>query len=286
MSKIFITGAAGFIGTNLVKELSKKHELTINDRNLNPVIFSHALFSNNINLYKCELQECLKKNKEQFDYIIHLAHNTDTRINDVKEMMKSYEDFRLLLKKYPNTKMIYASSAAVYGDGPSPMTETQQRICLNAYAFSKVMMENIANTNCVGLRFFNVYGKHEENKVGYNSMIYQLNEQIKKGKKPRIFWDGQQARDHIYVKDVVEAIKKAMKYKGYGVFNVGTGKATTFNNIIELIDKNAEIKYIKKPYAKTYQNITQADTKLAKKELKFEAQWSIKKGIHDYIKHI
>jgi len=117
-------------------------------------------------------------------------------------------------------------------------------------------------------------------------MIYQLYQQMSAGKNPRVFKWGEQYRDFIYVKDVVTANLKAMKYKGSGVFNVGTGKPATFNEVIEALNKAMKKKlspeYFDNPYG-FYQDRTHADMALSLSALKFTAKYDICKGINDYV---
>ena len=140
----------------------------------------------------------------------------------------------------------------------------------------------------VGLRYFNVFGPREFFKGRPASMVYHLGKQLKQGKNPRIFKHGEQKRDHIYVKDIVTATIKALDAKS-GVYNVGTGIATTFNDLIKVLNQvletNFEAEYFNMPYdPKTYQNNTQADTKKAENLLGFKSSWSLKEGIKNYFK--
>ena len=154
-------------------------------------------------------------------------------------------------------------------------------------------MDNIAEKlfdkmYIVGLRYFNVFGPREAYKGRPASMVYHLTKQIRANKNPRIFKFGEQKRDHIYVKDAVDATIKAINAKS-GIYNVGTGIATNFNDLIkilnEVLEKNLKPEYFDMQYdPKTYQCNTQADTTKAEKFLCFKAQWSLKEGIKDYIK--
>ncbi len=172
------------------------------------------------------------------------------------------------------------------------MKEDQKLSPQNTYARSKSLMDEEATRykdeiKIVGLRYFNVYGPRERYKKKAASMIYQLAQQMKANKNPRIFKYGEQSRDFIYVKDVVDATIRAMKAKGSGIVNVGTGITATFNRIIEILNQvlgtSFEPEYFDNPYS-FYQNETRADTERAKELLGFEARYSIEEGIRDYIK--
>src|SRR5262249_14696560 len=144
-------------------------------------------------------------------------------------------------------KVIYASSAGVYGSGAVPMREAQEPAPANIYAFSKQVMEKVAadfvretpDMRVTGLRYFNVYGPRESFKGSAASMIWKLSRQMISGKRPRIFKHGEQYRDFIYVEDAVDANLKALDAGINGVFNVCTGEKATFNRIIDIL--NAEL---------------------------------------------
>ncbi|HRY29331.1 MAG TPA: NAD-dependent epimerase/dehydratase family protein, partial [Elusimicrobiota bacterium] len=194
-------------------------------------------------------------------------------------------------------KVVYASSAATYGKGAVPMREDQPPAPANVYGESKVEMDKVArayvrknpNLSIVGLRYFNVYGPLEFHKKSAASMIYQLYQQIAAGKPPRVFKWGEQYRDFIYVKDVVQANMKAFAFRGSGIFNTGTGLPTTFNQVISLLNKalgaDRPTDYFDNPY-NFYQEATQADPALAEKTIGFKAAYPPEKGIPDYVRFL
>ncbi|KPK40929.1 MAG: hypothetical protein AMJ78_06615, partial [Omnitrophica WOR_2 bacterium SM23_29] len=207
------------------------------------------------------------------DAIFHQAAITDTTVNDSSIMdsvnVGAFKKLLTFAKKVGCKKIVYASSAAVYGKGKVPMKEDQVPSPTNIYGESKVRMEALVKgflkenpDYCVvGLRYFNVYGPREIHKKKAASMVYQLYAQIISDKNPRIFKWGEQFRDFIYVKDVVEANLKALGYGKSGIFNVGTGKPNTFNRLIEILNgmlgKNLQPEYFDNPYG-FYQDETQA----------------------------
>jgi ADP-L-glycero-D-manno-heptose 6-epimerase len=140
----------------------------------------------------------------------------------------------------------------------------------------------------VGLRYFNVFGPREAFKGRPASMIYHLARQMKDGKRPRIFKMGEQKRDHIYVKDVVNAtIMAASDSAKSGVYNVGTGIGTSFNELVrvlnEVLGTDLMPEYFDNPYDdETYQSDTQADMSNAFEGLGFKAEYSIKDGVSEY----
>jgi len=296
---ILITGGGGFIGSNLALFLQNNHHVTVLDNFLSGSFKNLTGFSGEIIVGDIRSASFQFKVKG-LDLIINLASITDTTVTDERLMMDvNLEGFRNILNfavKSGIKKVVYASSAGVYGNGPAPMKENQPLSPLNIYAFSKLAMEGLAkkynqefDITTVGLRFFNVYGPREDAKGKLSSMIYQLMQQMKQGKRPRIFYDGEQKRDFIFVDDVVSAIVKAMDYNNTDVFNVGTGKAATFNRIIQILNTalstNSPPDYFENPYA-FYQNHTEADTSISQEKLGFTAQYSPKDGIDKYIKFL
>jgi len=295
--KIVVTGGSGFIGSNIARELDKNHEVIVLDD------FSNGDFRNLTDfsgiVYACDLTnfdwDAFFKDTK-IDVIYHQAAITDTTVLDQKKMMDvNVNTFKKILDYAVKnkTRVIYASSAAVYGRGKSPMQENQELNPLNVYGFSKRIMDNLAQQHIqkypeialIGLRYFNVFGPGESHKNKFASMIYQLYLQMKDNKRPRIFTDGQQTRDHIYIKDVVQANIKMMNCNQSGVYNLGTGKETSFNEIItyinDVLKKQLQPDYFENPYD-FYQDRTCADIEKISKAINYKPEFSVKKGIEDY----
>jgi ADP-L-glycero-D-manno-heptose 6-epimerase len=119
-------------------------------------------------------------------------------------------------------------------------------------------------------------------------MVWQLSEQIKNG-NPKIFKDGEQKRDYIYVKDVVRANLIALNKKQSGIYNCGSGLVTTFNELVKILcdvlGEKRETEYIDNPYIKFYQDHTECDMNLSREKLGFMPEFDIKKGIADYFQN-
>ena len=292
--KAIVTGGAGFVGSNIALALEEKgaRVVIVDD-------FSSASFKN-LHNFKGEViaqdvNELAWEKLETPDVIFHQAALTDTTVTDQKRMMhNNVEGFRKALRFALERKirLVYASSAGVYGNEPPPQIENGRLSPLNIYAYSKFVGDQIAmrevknsKTPVIGLRYFNVFGLGEQHKGTAASMVFRLAEQMRAGKRPRIFHDGEQTRDHIYVRDVVEANLKASEATTSGIVNVATGKATSFNRLIEIINDvlgtHLAPDYFDNPYD-FYQNSTQADVALAQKLLGFRARYSVEEGIREY----
>ncbi|MGH7410829.1 MAG: NAD-dependent epimerase/dehydratase family protein, partial [Candidatus Methylomirabilis sp.] len=237
----------------------------------------------------------------QFQQIFHLASITDTTVTDPRQMIvNNVEGFRRVAEfaRVSQTPLVFASSAAVYGICASGrMTEDHPVRPANVYGFSKALMENLARRyavaspgfRIVGLRYFNVYGPREAHKAAAASMISQLAAQIQAGRRPRIFKHGEQKRDFVYIKDVVEATLLAAGVNQNGTYNVGSGRAVSFNEIVALLNKalgtDLEPDYFENPYA-FYQPHTEADLARASGRLGYAPHYPIDRGIAEYVKEL
>jgi ADP-L-glycero-D-manno-heptose 6-epimerase len=313
---ILITGGAGFIGSNLAfyfQENFPKSQITVFDsfrsnenfHNGNLKSFGHYKnligFKGNIICGNIVNQKDLSLlDKYKFDFIFHLAAISDTRVYDQEIIMKTnVNSFYDLLNKAKNDKavLVYASSAATYGSLPSPQIEGNDSP-ENPYGFSKYIMDQIAfrysienpDLTIVGLRLFNVYGPREYYKAKTSSMVIQLGHQILDGKAPRLFVNSNQIlRDFVYIDDVIQANIRACMTTKNGSYNIATGISRSFQEIADILQKELSTdlgtEYFPNPYD-GYQMSTQADMSSAKKNLGFEAKFSLEQGIQKYIPEI
>jgi ADP-L-glycero-D-manno-heptose 6-epimerase len=298
---LIITGGAGFIGSNLTLALQEKFpdaRLTVIDDFRSGDFKNLAGYRGDFvaeNLATLDWRE--KFGNEKFDAVFHLASITDTTLHDqFVQVHDNVESFRRLLNfaRPTKTRIIYASSAATYGPATEASVESNGAAPANIYAFSKVIMDNLASRAAaespdwiiVGLRYFNVYGPREAHKGVPASMVYHLSRQMKTGQRPRIFKFGEQKRDFVYVKDAVEGSIRALDAQTSGTFNVGTGQARSFNELIDVLNKclstNLQPDYFDNPHAH-YQNFTQADLTNARKALRYEPRFSLEEGVRDYM---
>jgi ADP-L-glycero-D-manno-heptose 6-epimerase len=234
---------------------------------------------------------------EKFDAIFHLASITDTTLHDqFVQVHDNVESFRRILNfaRLTKTRIIYASSAATYGPATEASVESNGAAPANVYAFSKTIMDNIARRAAagspdwiiIGLRYFNVYGPREAHKGVPASMVYHLAKQMKAGQRPRIFKHGEQKRDFVYVKDIVEGSILALDASESGIYNLGTGQARSFNELVDILNKclgtNFQPDYIDNPHAH-YQNFTEADLDKVRSAFRYEPQFSLERGVADYM---
>lgn len=285
---IIVTGGAGFIGSNIVKELNRRGRTDIlviddlkdgqNYRNLRGLQFIDYQ-------HKDDFLQSIENDDfdgTDIDAVFHEGACSDTMEYDVNFMMRTnYEYSKLLLHFCLQHRIpfLYASSASTYGAGKNGFREGDEcEDALNPYAFSKLVFDRYvrqvvpeAHSQIVGLRYFNVYGPQEHHKGKMASIFYQLVDQIQETGKARLFKgtdgyaDGEQRRDFVYVKDVVRVNLWFWENRGpSGIYNCGTGHAHSYNEaakaVIEALGKG-EIAYREFPaiLRGKYQNFTEAD---------------------------
>ena len=280
-----VTGAAGFVGSNLVRAL--------NDRGIRDVLAVDNLTHGDKfrNLADCQLADYLDHAEfrdlirrgafnPKVEALFHQGACADTTESDGRYMMDNNYAFSKELLHWSlerRAPFVYASSASVYGLSRVCAEDPESEGPLNVYAFSKLQFDRYVRalpepaSTVVGLRYFNVYGPREGHKGRMASMVWQLYQQLKNDGVARLFEGtdgfepGEQRRDFVAVGDVV-AVNRffAEGPTRRGVFNVGTGEARGFNAIARiLIDRlgRGEIRYVPFPDSLRgkYQSFTQAD---------------------------
>lgn len=312
---IIVTGAAGFIGSCMVSFLNENgyHNLIIVDdfgveekrknwetKQVAHVVERHSLF------------EWLQQHQPKIDCFIHLGARTDTTEFDYSIHQLLNVDYSIDVWNYctqHQIPLIYASSAATYGDGNLGYNDNHelpfQLVPLNPYGKSKnefdkwVLQQQTKPPFWAGLKFFNVYGPNEYHKGRMASVIWhsfnQINNQgfVKLFKSHKEgFLDGQQLRDFVYVKDVIQVILWLMQHSigvESGLYNLGTGKARSFESLANAtfagMNKAANIEYVDMPIdiRDKYQYFTEANmSKLIAQGYPYSFT-SLEDGVQDYI---
>ncbi|MDO8482050.1 MAG: NAD-dependent epimerase/dehydratase family protein [bacterium] len=291
--RVLVTGGTGFIGSNIVRELIRRGDdvvITGSDAEQKIPGFTGTYLQPGFQGLNWESIGSL-------DAVFHEAAINDTQSKDAREMMRANVDASMSLFEYAVKNgckhIVYASSTAIYGDGPTPYKELQTLKPLTPYAESKKVLEEKATAFgdanpgivIVGLRYCNVYGPGESHKGKRASMICQIAQQMKKG-NPRLFRAGEQKRDYIYVKDAVRANMLALEAKENMVLNCGSGTATSFNDLVRILNgvlgTDRKPEYFENPFASSYQDHTECDMSLAKAKLGFVPEFNVERGIADY----
>ncbi|MEO9071024.1 MAG: ADP-glyceromanno-heptose 6-epimerase [Ginsengibacter sp.] len=320
-SKIVVTGAAGFIGSCLVGFLNDagfENLILVDD-------FSHKEKEANLKekhfekkIEREEFFDWLKNQNTKIDFFYHIGARTDTTEFDYSvhehlnvEYSKKVWNF-CTENKVP---LVYASSAATYGAGELGYKDDESIIenlkPLNPYGVSKnefdkwALKEKKSPPVFAGLKFFNVYGANEYHKARMASVVFHSYNQIMKNGFVKLFKshkkefkDGEQLRDFIYVKDVLkicfwflECWEKDPKTFISGIYNVGTGKARTFDDLVKAtfagLDKKPQIEYIDMPedIRNTYQYFTEADMNKIRAAGYSQPFYSLEKGVDDYVRN-
>ena len=315
-SSIVVTGAAGFIGSCMVGYLNhqkfgnlilvdefgdEKKELNLHEKKYAVRIEREFFF------------EWLHQEKPEIKFVFHLGARTDTTEFDYSIHQHLNFEYSQQVWEYCTTQkipLVYASSAATYGAGEFGYDDDHQVIeklaPLNPYGVSKNEFDKWALKQpsqppfWAGLKFFNVYGPNEYHKARMASVIFHSYNQIKKTGSVKLFKshkqdfkDGEQLRDFIYVKDVVKTCYWFMDNLNIssGVYNVGTGIARTFNDLVKItfsgLDLQLHINYIDIPadIRNTYQYYTEANMEKIKSSGYSQPCYSLEEGVNDYVRN-
>lgn len=306
---IVVTGAAGFIGSNLIKalnDLGRTDIIAVDDLTDGTKMF---------NMADLEIADYLDKDEfllqietgcfdDLLEVIFHQGACSATTEWDGKYMMENnYEYSKSLLHFCQDTdcQFIYASSASVYGGSEKFVEEREFEKPLNVYAYSKFLFDQyvrqleVTTAQIAGLRYFNVYGPREQHKGSMASVSFHFNNQIKENEVCKLFSgvdgieNGMQLRDFVYVEDVVKVnIWLWQNPEVSGIFNCGTGKAQSFNDVANaVIDYHGKgkIEYIPFPdkLKGAYQFYTQADMSLLREAGYQEPFKTVEQGVPEYL---
>jgi len=258
MSKIIVTGGAGFIGSNVADALIEEgHKVAIIDNlsvGLKENISKYAKF------YEADITQT-KRMEEIFDefkpeVVHHLAAQIDLRksvaepANDVKTNVMGTVNLLLAAVKSGCKKFIFSSTGgAIYGDGVErPTPETAEADPVSPYGINKLTseryikyFERTSNLKTICLRYANVFGPRQ-NPLGHAGVIAIFGVKLLKGEPVKISGDGEQTRDYVYVENVVQANLTALKSNVNGIFNIGSGKELSLNAVTEALQKETQSK--------------------------------------------
>jgi ADP-L-glycero-D-manno-heptose 6-epimerase len=311
---ILITGAAGFIASQTAMFLNQKgfnrlylvDDFSREDKKEN---YASLQF---IELIEREKIQSFFERNIQIDFVIHLGARTDTTEMDYSIHEHLNLNYSKIIWAYctkKNIPIIYASSAATYGNGEFGYDDNheviEKLVPLNPYGVSKnefdkfAIKETATPTNWYGLKFFNVYGPHENHKGRMASVVYHAFHQIKKTGQLKLFRshnpnykDGEQMRDFIYVFDLVNVIFWLMENKPMsGIYNLGSGKAETFlqlgSAVFKALEIESKIDFIDTPedIREKYQYFTEANMQKLLTAGYKDSFKTIEEGAIDYVKN-
>ncbi len=308
---IIVTGGAGFIGSNIVKGLNQRgitNILVVDD------LSDGTKFSN---LASLEIADYLDKDDflariqkrdsfgQDIKAIFHEGACSTTTEWDGRFIMKNNYEYSKELLAYcldRGVNFLYASSAAVYGDGKVFKEERDLECPLNVYGYSKFLFDQhvrkilpTAKSQIAGFRYFNVYGPNENHKGSMASVAWHQHQQLPKNGVIKLFegcdgyGDGEQRRDFVYVEDVVSVNLWFMDNpKVSGIFNVGTGKSQPFNDIAKAVlawHKTGKLEYIPFPehLKGRYQSFTEADISSLRKAGYDKPFKTVEEGVKAYL---
>ncbi|MCK5087456.1 MAG: ADP-glyceromanno-heptose 6-epimerase, partial [Melioribacteraceae bacterium] len=313
---IIVTGGAGFIGSALVWKLNQmgEHEIVIVDELGSSEKWKNLTGLSFVDIYhKDEFIDLIIEDAVPFeiDSILHMGACSSTTETNADYLLQNNYNYSQDLAKYcllHKARFIYASSAATYGDGSNGYNDSERDFNklrpMNMYGYSKHLFDTWLHKmgmieEVVGLKFFNVYGPNEYHKEDMRSVVNKAFEQVIERGKVRLFKsyndkykDGEQKRDFIYVKDAVDMTLYFLENRDVnGLFNVGTGKARTWIDLVtslfNSVGKPVDIEFIDMPedIRDKYQYFTQAEMNKIKTAGYEKEITSLEDGVEDYVKN-
>ncbi|HNG62428.1 MAG TPA: ADP-glyceromanno-heptose 6-epimerase [Ferruginibacter sp.] len=314
-SIIIVTGAAGFIGSCMVSYLNRQgfeklilvDEFDDEEKELNLL---HKKYI--VRVEREDFFGWVQREKPAVDFVFHLGARTDTTEFDYSVHQRLNVEYSQKMWNYcamHNIPLVYASSAATFGEGELGYDDShdiiEQLQPLNPYGISKNEFDKwVLHQDChppfwAGLKFFNVYGPNEYHKARMASVIFHSYNQIKQNGTVKLFRshkegyeDGEQLRDFVYVKDVIAVCYWLMEHQpASAIYNLGTGQARSFNDLVKStfagLDMQPSIEYIDMPadIRDKYQYFTEANMDKLRKAGYKDEFYSLEKGVDDYVRN-
>ncbi len=315
---ILVTGGAGFIGSVLIKELNQlgREDILIVDRFAESDKWSNLVGLKYHDYFNCDefLHGIVDEVIEAVTFIFHIGACSATTELNMDYLMRNNVEYSKVLFELATERdipIVYASSAATYGDGEKGYSDDHSKIRelspLNRYGYSKqlvdewVLRQEKLPTQWFGLKYFNVYGPNEYHKGDMRSLVHKAYGQILESGQVKLFKshrddyeDGKQLRDFIYVKDIARAMIEMMNPSSAnfsGIYNLGTGKARSFLDLMKATfksmgrDENIEFIDMPERFRNQYQYYTQADMTKFKEFLPHFKFTTLEDGVEDYVKN-
>ena len=293
--RVLVTGGTGFIGSNLANRLAATNDVTVVD---DGSLGTERNVESGITCLEADVVEAALPT--DVDVVFHLAARSSYGMHEEDPM----EGARVNVEGFVNTveqarkrgcdTVVYASTSSIYGSRTEPCPEDMPVTVNTGYEASKLSRERYAEyfsnhygLSLAGMRFFSVYqgyGGAEGHKDQYANVISQFADDVANGRRPKLYGDGTQTRDFTHVTDVVDALVAAAEHELNGVYNVGTGRAHSFNTVVDLLNREldaaVEPEYVENPIPEhVYVSDTCADSSKLRAATGWEPRVDFESGI-------
>ncbi|MFC5973411.1 NAD-dependent epimerase/dehydratase family protein [Halomarina salina] len=293
--RILVTGGAGFIGSNLANSLAEDNDVVAVD---DGYLGTPENLNDDVEYYEASVLD--DELPTDVDVLFHLAALSSYKMHEEDRMKGAKVNILGFINTVEQAMedgcdtVVYASTSSIYGSRTEPSPEDMDVTVNTGYEASKMARENYAEylanhygLNMAGMRFFSVYqgyGGSEEHKGEFANVIAQFADDLADGDAPVLFGDGSQTRDFTHVDDIVRGLSAAAEHELTGIYNLGTGDATSFNELVEMLNDelgtDIEPEYIENPIPESvYVHDTMADYSKMNAETGWAPQISLEAGI-------